>query len=143
MLVKDVMTMNAKFVAPNTSLEEIAKMMCNHDFGFIPIGEDDKLTGIITDRDIVIRALAKGLDMKKTQAGEILTEKVLYCFDDDTLEKAAKSMEKQQVSRLIVVNHNKRLVGIISLGDICRKTHNDALCGEVIDCIKEESRKAA
>lgn len=142
MLVKDVMSKKPKWVSPDTSIEQIAQHMEKSDFGFVPIGEDDKLIGTITDRDITLRAVAKGKDPKKALAREIMTKKVLFCYDDDDLGKAAKSMERSGVLRLIVLNHDKRMTGILSLGDIAAKGKNEALCGEVLQHIVQK-RKAA
>ncbi len=141
MQVKDIMCSNPTYISKETSLQETAQKMSELDCGFLPVGDGDKLDGVVTDRDIVLRAVAKGKDFKSTTAGDMLTGKVLYCFEDDSVEEAAKSMREQQVYRLVVLNNSaeKRLRGIVSLGDISREGQHDALVGETA----EEICKAA
>lgn len=126
MNIKDVMTRNVEYIPSDTTLEEAAMKMRDLDCGFLPIGDssDSKLQGVVTDRDIVLRALAEGMDPADTTVEQIKSNKVLYCYQDDDLQSAADSMGKQQVYRLIVLNNpeEKRLCGVITLGDILR--HN-------------------
>lgn len=126
MQVKDVMTKDCEFISPNTTLSEAAQQMLDLDCGFLPIGDarQDKLQGVITDRDIVIRAIAKGMDPTQTTVDQIETGKVFYCYEEDSLDTATASMRDQHVYRLVVVSkaNNKRLSGVITLGDILR--HN-------------------
>ncbi len=128
MQVKDVMTKDCEYISPSTTLTEAATKMLDLDCGFLPIGDSqqDKLQGVLTDRDIVIRGIAKGLDPNKTKVEQIETSKVLYCYEEDSLDSATKSMRDQHVYRLVVVSkaNNKRLCGVITLGDILR--HNQA-----------------
>lgn len=138
MQVKEIMSTHPEFLPPSTLLPKLAEEMRKHDYGFIPIGENDRLIGIVTDRDLAVRGLTQGKDPKTLQAKDIMTKKVLYCFEDDDIEKAAKSMREQQVHRLIVLNKNKRLTGVLSLGDIARKYKDDELCGKLIEDISEE-----
>lgn len=137
MLVKEVMSKKPDYLSPDATLKEIAHEMQKRDCGFIPIGENDRLVGAVTDRDIAIRAVAKGKDPNKTTAREIMTEKVFYIFENDDLDKAAESMEKQHIHRLIVLNSQKRMTGILSLSDIARKCNDLRLCGEIIQGISE------
>lgn len=124
MKVKDVMSPEARFVEPSTSLKEAATRMREMGCGFLPISNNDntRLQGVITDRDIVIRAVAQGMDPSQTTVEEIKSNRVLYCYADDDLDHAAQSMETQQVYRLIVLDNpqNKNLCGIVTLGDISR-----------------------
>ncbi len=124
MQVQDVMTNEAQYIPADTSLKQAAEKMRELDCGFLPIGDadQDRLLGVITDRDIVMRAVADGNDPLVTNVNEALSQRVLYCFAEDDLEKAAESMRQQQVYRLIVLDNaqDKRLCGIISLGDINR-----------------------
>lgn len=139
MLVKDVMCDFPQFIPPETTLREAAERMRDYDFGFLPVGENDRLIGMVTDRDIAIRAIADGLDPNTTTVRDIMSQAVLYCWEGDSIEDAADSMEDNQVRRLIVLDENKRMTGILSIGDIARRCHNDELCGELI----EEISKAA
>jgi CBS domain-containing protein len=139
MLVREVMSKNPKYLQPDDTLQQAAEQMIDLDCGFIPVGDGERLLGTVTDRDIAVRAVAKGLDPKETKLQDIMSEKVLYVFEDDDLQKAAKSMEEQQVRRLIVLDKNKRLKGILSLGDISTKSHDLKLCGEIIEEVSEKT----
>lgn len=127
MKVRDIMTENVDYLSPTATLRDAAQEMLSRDCGFLPISDDQgqKLAGVITDRDITIRAVAEGKDPETTRASEILTNKVLYCFADDSLEDAADNMREQAVYRLIVLDNarDKQLCGVISLGDIVRHDH--------------------
>lgn len=116
--VKDVMTSKVEWVKPETKLSEIAKTMQKSDCGSVLIGENDRLVGVVTDRDIVTRAVAKGLNPSDVSASQIMSSKVLYCSESDSLEDVADNMAKAQVRRLVVLNDKKRMVGIVSLGDV-------------------------
>lgn len=138
MLVREIMSNSPTYLKPDATLKEAALKMAELDCGFIPVGDGERLLGTITDRDIAIRAIAKGKD-SKTLLKDIMSNKVLYVFEDDDIEKAAKSMEEQQVRRLIVLDKNKQLQGIISLGDISTKCHDAKLCGEIIEEVSEKT----
>src|SRR5687767_1261648 len=120
MRVSEAMTREVRVANPGQSIREVAKIMAEIDAGSMPVGENDRLVGMITDRDIAIRAVAigKGPD---TPVREVMSEEVKYCFDDEDLEHVAKNMGEIQMRRLPVVNRDKRLVGIVSLGDIAQK----------------------
>ena len=128
MKVKDVMHKGVDWVSPNTPVTELAKLMREHDIGCIPIGEDDRLIGMVTDRDIVCKGLASNnFDAGRTTARDLMTEGIHCCREDDDLAKAMLHMEKLKVRRLPVINKSKRLVGIISLGDVGRSAPGDML----------------
>ena len=114
--LKDVMSRDVMVISPDMTIGEAAKKMRDGDFGMMPVGENDRMVGAISDRDIVVRAVAegKGLD---TKVREIMSEGICWAFDDDTVEHAAKLMSERQVRRLPVINRDKRLVGIVALGD--------------------------
>ncbi len=137
MLVREVMSNAPQYCSPEHSLHEIAEKMRNEDYGFMPIGENDRLVGIVTDRDIACRAVAEGKDPGKTHARDVMSPNVWYCYEDQPIEEAAKSMESQQVHRLIVLNRDKRMTGILALCDIANKTRDEKLCGEVVEGISE------
>lgn len=124
MKVREAMTGHAEYIPSTTTLKDAAKRMRDLDCGFLPLGDsaDGKLLGVITDRDIVIRGVAEGCDPTTTHVDSIKSDRVLYCFQDDELKDAARSMHDQQVYRLIVLNNkqDKKLSGVISLGDITR-----------------------
>ena len=119
MKVKDVMHKGVDWVSPNTPVTELAKLMRGHDIGCIPIGEDDQLIGMVTDRDIVCKGLASNnFDAARATARDVMTEGIHCCREDDDLAKAMHHMEKLQVRRLPVINKNMRMVGILSVGDV-------------------------
>lgn len=122
MQVQRVMSSPAEYVSSNTSLAEAAMIMRDSNIGVLPIGDagDEKLKGIITDRDIVVRAVADHHNPDETTVGDVKTNKVLYCFQGDPVEKAAQSMRENQVYRLVVLDDrdNMRIRGIVSLNDI-------------------------
>lgn len=117
--VKNIMTPRAEVLNHNDTVLRAAQCMRDNDIGFIPVEENDKLIGTVTDRDIAVRGVAAG----KTDAelGDIMTDKLLYCFEDDDCEQVAKNMGEEKVRRLPVVNQDKRLVGVISIGDLVRE----------------------
>ena len=132
MKVKDVMHKGVDWVSPDTPITEIAKLMREHDIGSIPIGEDDHLVGMVTDRDIVCKGLArKGFDAARTVARDVMTDGIHCCREDDDLAKAMHHMETLKVRRLPVINKSKRMVGILSLGDVSHATSGDMLTEHV------------
>lgn len=138
MLVKEIMSKKPDFLSPNATLKEAANEMLKYDFGFIPVGENDRLIGVVTDRDIAIRAIATGKDPNHTYLKDMMTDKVIYCFEDDDVIKAADNMSKLQIHRLVVLDKNKRMTGIVSLGDLAKHCKDEKLCGHVVHCISEE-----
>ena len=119
MRVSEAMTREVRVANPGQSIREVAKIMAEIDAGSMPVGEDDRLVGMITDRDIAIRAVAAGKG-PDTPVREVMSEEVKYCFDDEDLEHVAQNMGEIQMRRLPVVNRDKRLVGIVSLGDVAQ-----------------------
>ncbi len=124
MLAKECMTKNVEVGRPNMSLVEAAKKMRDGDFGILPVGEADRLVGMITDRDIAVRAVAEGKDPFMSKVGEVMTNKVLYCFEDQDVNEVVKNLGDNQVRRLPVLNRQKRLVGILSLGNLAQSDAN-------------------
>lgn len=114
--LKDVMSHDVQVIGPDATLREAAARMRDQGFGMLPVGENDRMIGAVTDRDIAVRAVAEGKD-GDTLVRDVMSNDVIWCYDDDTVEKGADTMSKCQVRRLPVVNREKRLVGIVSLGD--------------------------
>jgi CBS domain-containing protein len=128
MKVKEVMHKGVDWVDPDTPLIDLAKLMREHDIGAIPTGENDRLIGMVTDRDIVCKGLAKDdFEVNRATARDVMTPGIHCCGEDDDLAKAVRHMEELKVRRLPVLNKNKRLVGILSLGDISRSGSSDLL----------------
>ena len=136
MKVQIAMHKGVQWVGPDTPVAEIAKLMRKHDIGAIPIGENDQLIGMVTDRDIVCKGLAEdGFDPRRATAREVMTPGIHCCRDDDDLAKAVRHMEKLQVRRLPVINKSRRMIGILSLGDISNSAPGDLLS----ECVKSVS----
>jgi CBS domain-containing protein len=136
MKVKDVMHKGVDWVGPDTPVAEIAKLMQGHDVGCIPIGEDDRLIGMVTDRDIVCKGLArKDFNAARTTARDVMTEGIHCCREDDDLAKAVHHMETLRIRRLPVINKGRRMVGMISLGDVGQVAGTDL----VSQCVKHVS----
>jgi CBS domain-containing protein len=131
MRVSEAMTRDVKICTPGQSIREVAKIMAEIDAGAMPVGENDRLIGMITDRDIAVRGVAQGKD-PNTPVREIMSEHVHYCYDDQDLDKVAEDMAATRVRRLPVVNREKRLVGILSLGDIARKDDHSEIVAETV-----------
>jgi CBS domain-containing protein len=136
MKVKDAMHKGVDWVSPDTPISEIAKLMCEHDIGAIPIGDNDRLIGMVTDRDIVCKGLAEeSFDLSQATARDVMTPGIHCCREDDDLAQAVRHMEELKVRRLPVVNKNKRMVGILSLGDISSSAPSEMLSA----CVKSVS----
>lgn len=125
MQVAEIMTQGAEVIDPNTMIQDAARRMRAEDIGALPVGENDRLIGMVTDRDIVLRAVAENRNPSNTAVRDVMSEHIYYCFDDDDIELAARTMAEHQVRRLPVLNHDKRLVGMMSLADLAR-CHADA-----------------
>lgn len=133
MRVSEAMTRDVRIASPSETIRQAARMMAEIDAGVVPVGENDRLVGMITDRDIAVRAVADGKS-PDTPIREVMSSDVCYCFDDQEISDVAANMADVKVRRLPVVNRDKRLVGILSLGDIAQADNQDkpaveALCG--------------
>jgi len=119
MKVREIMTSNVECLGPESSLRDIAQEMKSLDVGFIPICDNDRLIGTVTDRDIVIRAIADGKDAN-TNVRDIMSRDVIYAFEDDDVKTVAEKMREKDVRRILILDTNKRLVGVVSIGDISK-----------------------
>jgi CBS domain-containing protein len=119
MKVSEIMTRDVRLLSPDQTIREAASLMADIDAGSLPVSENDRLVGMITDRDIVIRAVAQGKSAD-TKVADVMSKEILYCVDTDEIDDVARNMGKAQVRRLPVVNSEKRRVGIVSLGDLAR-----------------------
>ncbi len=115
-LLKDVMSRDVKVISPDTTIREAAKQMQEEGFGMMPVGENDRMIGAISDRDIVIRAVSEGKDCD-TKVREVMSDGITWAYENDTVVRGASIMSEKQIRRLPVVDRDKRLVGIVSLGD--------------------------
>jgi CBS domain-containing protein len=133
MQLKDVMTPGVEVIAPEASIYEAAEKMSHRDIGPLPVCDGDRLVGLLTDRDITVRAVAEGRNPTTTQVRDVMTPEVVYGYDDQDSQDAARLMEQCQIRRLPVLNHAKRLVGIVSLGDLAVHAGGQPLAGEVLE----------
>lgn len=134
MLVKEVMARSVQYVSPSATLQECARRMRDLHIGSLPVWENGKLAGMITDRDICCRAVAEGRDPAKTKARDIMSKDVTFCFDDQECDDAAHMMEERHIRRLAVLNRRRSMVGLLSVDDLARCSH--ALAGEVLEAAK-------
>lgn len=139
MQIKDVLTKNVCYVSPQTTLEDVAKKMKERECGSIPVAKDDKMIGMITDRDIVLRCVAASQDPQTMTAEQCMSPGMLYCYDTYDVESVLQNMGENAVKRLPVVDKDKNLIGIVSFGDLSAACENKACCGEAM----EDIRKAA
>ncbi|HEY3777802.1 MAG TPA: CBS domain-containing protein [Rhizomicrobium sp.] len=120
MQVQEIMTRNAGIVHPNATLRDTARCMRANNIGAMPVGEHDRLIGMVTDRDIVTRGVADEKSPANTTVRQVMSEHVYYCFEDEDVDRAAEIMAEHQVHRLPVLDRNKRLVGILAIADLAR-----------------------
>jgi CBS domain-containing protein len=139
MKISKCMTRDVQLASPTQSIRDAAKMMADIDAGSLPVGQDNRLVGMITDRDIAIRAVAEGKS-PDTPVREVMSQEVLYCFDDQEIEEVARNMADIKVRRLPVLNRSKHLVGIVSLGDLSRKQQPEVTAKAVSNISKPGGR---
>lgn len=134
MEIKEVMSKNVEVMTPESFLHDVAKRMQQSDCGSILIAKDDRLVGVITDRDLALRCVAASHYPEKTTADEVMTREILYCRDSDNMEDVALNMTKNKVRRMPVLDKDKRLVGIVSLGDLAIHStdHHYLICGKAL-----------
>jgi CBS domain-containing protein len=137
MKLSEIMTRDVIILQPDDSLQSAAKMMRDRNIGFLPVCDGDVLIGVISDRDITIRALADGMDVNIMLGRDLMTTPAIYCFDDQDVSEAAKIMAENQIRRLVILSReDKRLVGVISLGDLARNETADR-SGQVLQKVSE------
>jgi CBS domain-containing protein len=134
--VADVMNREVKLVSPDDNVRQVAQMMREVDTGVLPVAEGDRLVGMLTDRDVAVRLVAEGRDAAQTKVRDVMTADVRYVFEDEDLEHVAENMAEQKVRRLPVMNRQKRLVGVVSVGDIAKRKHPEA--GKALSGISRE-----
>ena len=137
MLVKDIMTHDVEAISPSDTLEQAARKMADLNVGPLPVCEDDRIVGMITDRDITVRATAAGCDPKTTLVGDAMSQDIISCYEDQDVQDAAKLMQEKQIRRLLVVNRANELVGIVSLGDLATEAGDQGQPGEVLKKVSE------
>ena len=136
MKVKEAMHKGVEWVAPETKLKDVAQKMRDADVGAIPVGKKDRLVGMVTDRDIAIRAVSAGESLSDVTAGDVMTKGIVYCFANEEVDDAVRIMEEKQIRRLPVIDDNKRMVGMLALGDVAQ-AEPAALVGEVMKAVAD------
>lgn len=137
MEVREIMTPDVRCIPPETTLQEAARQMRDLDVGPLPICDHDRLAGMLTDRDIVVRAVAEGRDPTRTKVADVMTTQVEYCFEDDDVDECARLMERKQIRRVLVLDRAKRLVGIVSLGDLALEGRDDKLSAQTLEAVSQ------
>jgi len=140
MLVKEVMTKGAECVGPDDTLQEAARKMKLLDVGPLPVCANGRLTGMLTDRDIVVRCVADGGDTRSAHVREAMTEGIAYCYEDDDVTQASRLMKEEQIRRLPVLDRAEKLVGIVSLGDLAVELGDENLVGKTLEKVSASSR---
>src|SRR5262245_14511944 len=132
MLLRDVMTAKIEDIPVDATLKQAAEKMKQLNIGALPVRENNRLVGMITDRDIAMRAIAEGRDPQRMPVGEVMSRELFFCYEDESVESVAKLMEEKQIRRLPVFDRSKRAIGIVSLGDLAVRNHDDRLTGKVL-----------
>jgi len=135
MKVSEVMTRGVECINPDASLQEAAEKMKSLDVGPLPVCDNDRLAGMVTDRDITVRATSKGQDPKNLRVRDIMTPEVVWCFEDEDVNEASRKMKEKQLRRILVLNRDKRLVGIVSLGDLAVETGDHKMAGSTVEAV--------
>jgi len=137
MLLKEIMTHNVEVVSPGDTLEQAARKMEELNVGPMPVCEGNRVVGMLTDRDITVRAVAAGCDPKATLVADVMTQEIISCYEDQDVRDAARLMEEKQIRRLLVLSRANQLVGIVSLGDLATEAGDPGEPGEVLKKVSE------
>lgn len=134
MKVRNAMHKNAEWVSPELPITQVAKKMKDLDVGSLPVGENDRLIGMVTDRDLACRGLSDGRDVSRLTARDVMSKGIIYCSDTEDLEDAIRLMEEKKIRRLPVINEDKRMVGMLTIGDVSHAASRE-ISGEVIAAV--------
>jgi CBS domain-containing protein len=143
MKIMEILTADPEVISPNAGLVEAAQRMKELNIGALPVCDGERLVGMITDRDVTIRAVAEGRDLKKTKVRDVMTSDIVCCFGDQELSEAAALMENLQIRRLPILDEGKKLTGIVALGDIAVRGKNEKVAEEILECVSESEPTAA
>lgn len=133
MRLEDVMTQPVLVVRPHSTLQETAEIMRASNVGFLPVVEHAKVVGVVTDRDIAVRGVTPGLDPIHSKISDVMTTEVVWCFEDEDVDEAARIMGDREIRRIVVLNRNRWLTGIFSLGDLAYRSQDQKLTAEVME----------
>ena len=137
MKIHEIMTQTVERADPSLPIAKAAEKMRDLDIGFLPICENDKLVGTVTDRDITIKSVAQGRDPRLAPVSEIMRQEVFYCYEDDDVHDVARQMQEKEVRRMVILSRDKKMVGVVSLGDIATMPMEKELAGETLSHIAE------
>lgn len=141
--VETVMSRDVQCMAPNDTVSALARRMRELNVGALPVCDNGRLAGMVTDRDIVLKALANGRDPRSVTAREVMSSPIVFCFDDQEIDECARIMEARQVRRLVVLNRDKQLVGIVSLSDLAVRGGSEEISAEVLEKVSKHGRTKA
>lgn len=136
MKLKDIMTTDVMVVSPETPIRDVALKMEQANIGALPVCDGNRILGFITDRDICLKVVGRGLTPEEAKVSEIMTSPVVWCYEDCEVDEAARLMETRQIRRLVVINRDKKLVGVVALGDVATRA-NQKIAGEALEKISE------
>jgi CBS domain-containing protein len=139
--LKEIMTPAVETIRPDSTLRDAAEKMRSLDVGSLPVYDNRELKGMITDRDITIRAVAVGRDPSSTKVSDVMSSEVIYCFEDQSVEEGAQVMEQHQIRRLLILSRDHQLVGIVSLGDLAVRSTDDQISAEVLEEVSEPTQR--
>jgi CBS domain-containing protein len=143
MKLSDLMNRDVHTISGHESLRQAARCMREHDIGVLPVCTGDRIAGMLTDRDIVVRGLAGGGDPDKARVSDAMTRDVAWCYEDEEIEEAAQKMSDRQIQRLAIVDRSEKLVGILSLGDVARARESSPGATRVLQDIKAPTKPSA
>jgi len=143
MRAKDIMSANVECISPETVIPEAARRMKSLDVGFLPVCDNDRLAGTITDRDIVLQVIAEDKDVKSCKAADIMRKDVFWCYEDQTADEVAEFMAAKEIRRALILSREKRLVGVVSLGDLAKARGEAKKAGEALKEIAAAPRAQA
>jgi CBS domain-containing protein len=143
MLVQEAMTPHAEWVTPDISLKDAAQRMRDKDIGCLPVGEENRLVGMLTDRDIACRAVAQGLDVSTTKVADVMTKGITWCFDDESVDNVVERMEEKQIHHIPVLSREKQMIGILSMSDLALRSPQTLLAKVSRLASRDASRQAS
>ena len=139
MKIKQIETTDPEVISPDAFICEAARKMEEHDIGMLPVYDGEELVGAVTDRDLVIRAMARGYDPLNTKVRDVMTPNLCCCSEDDEIEDVAHVMEERQIRRIPILDGNQQLVGIVSLGDLATRSRDRRLTEEVLEYVSQHA----
>lgn len=139
----EVMQRNVEVIEGDATVRDAARRMVERDVGALPVRIDGRIAGMITDRDVVVRSVAGGDDPDRARVSEIMTRDVAWCYGDDGIDKASRTMSAHQIQRLLVLDHDENVIGIVSLGDLARARGNAPVAMEALEEIKGPTKSSA